>query len=134
MKVLTLILLLVTYGVSWGQNEIPVPDTLKHCFTDQEVVGIAKTFKKAEYLEQDNKDLTEENNTLRAKVAEQDNKFNKLAEKLADALNISELKEKMLRDCENKPAVIVNSTKWWVFAAIIISSSALGYLVGRLAK
>jgi len=106
----------------------------KHCFTDQEVVGIAVAFKENEQLKEENANLTEENSTLRAKVKETEAKQVITQEKLLDALGICELKENMLRECEDKPAVIVNNTKWWVYAAIIMSSSALGYLVGRLAK
>ncbi|MCC6867148.1 MAG: hypothetical protein IT280_13410 [Ignavibacteria bacterium] len=137
MKTLALILLLIISAGSLNNKNIRAQTDStgkQHCFTDEEVRGIAKAFKENEFLKKDNADLTEENNTLTEIVKTTKEKLSLVSSKLEDAMHINELKEKMIRELENKPAVITNNTKWWVFAAIIVGSISTGFVIGKVAK
>lgn len=129
-------MLILTLLISAGSLKInsvkSQTDTIpRHCFTDEEVKGIAKAFKEKEFLKADNGALQEENNTLTDIIKATREKLNLVSSKLGDALEINELKEKMIRELENKPAIINNNTKWWVFAAIIVGSLSTGYVFGK---
>lgn len=124
-------MLILTLLISAGSLKAQTDTIPRHCFTDEEVTGIAKAFKENEYLKADNADLQEENQTLTDIIKATKEKLNLVSSKLDDALNINELKEKMIRELENKPAVINNNTKWWVFAAIIVGGLSTGYFFGK---
>jgi len=125
-------MLILTLLISAGSLKAQTDTIPRHCFTDEEVKGIAKAFKENEFLKVDNADLEKENKTLTEIIKTTEDKLNLVSSKLNDALNINELKEKMIRELEDKPAIITNNTKWWVFAAIIIGSLSTGYLFGKV--
>lgn len=124
-------MLILTLLISAGSLKAQTDTVPRHCFTDEEVKGIAKAFKENEFLKADNEDLQKENNTLTDIIKATKEKLNLVSSKLGDALEINELKEKMIRELENKPAVITNNTKWWVYAAIIVGSLSTGFVFGK---
>ena len=111
------------------------PDTArKHCYSDAEVIQIAVQLAEGKAAEADLKDANIQIDVLRQAVKTAMAESETWKSKLSDALAINEIKEKMIRDLENKPHEIVQQTKWYVFAAIIIVSAVFGYVGGRLLK